>query len=43
VEATFGIYEQWLLKVSGSTRRTAASTAARFQGYSSGIMLRRRF
>jgi Flp pilus assembly protein TadD len=43
VEATFGIYERWLLKVSGSTTSNRRLDSGAFQGYSGGIVLLRRF
>ena len=42
-EATFGIYERWLLKVHGSTTTNGRLESGAFRGYSSGLVLLRRF
>ena len=42
-EATFGIYERWLLKVHGSTTANRRLESGAFRGYSSGLVLLRRF
>ena len=42
-EATFGIYERWLLKVHGSTTTNRRLESGAFRGYSSGLVLLRRF
>ena len=42
-EATFGIYERWLLKVHGSTTTNRRLESGAFRGYSSGLVLVRRF
>lgn len=43
VEATFGIYEPWLLKVHGSTTNNRRLDSGAFRGYSGGVVLLRRF
>jgi hypothetical protein len=43
IEATFGIYGRWLMKVSGSTTSNRRLDSGAFQGYSGGIVLLRRF
>lgn len=43
VEATFGIYDRWLLKVHGSTTTNRRLESGAFRGYSSGVVLLRRF
>jgi hypothetical protein len=43
VEATFGIYERWLLKVHGSTTTNRRLESGAFRGNSSGIVQLRRF
>ena len=42
-EATFGIYERWLLKVHGSTTNNRRLDSGAFRGYSGGVVLLRRF
>ena len=43
VEATFGIYREWLLKVNGSTTTNRRLESGAFRGYSGGAVLVRRF
>lgn len=43
VEATFGIYERWLLKVNGSTTTNRRLDSGAFNGVSGGVVLLRRF
>jgi tetratricopeptide (TPR) repeat protein len=43
VEATFGIYREWLLKVNGSTTANRRLESGAFRGYSGGAVLVRRF
>lgn len=43
VEATFGIYERWLLKVNGSVTTNRRLDSGAFRGYSGGVVLLRRF
>jgi tetratricopeptide (TPR) repeat protein len=43
VEATFGIYERWLLKVHGSTTNNRRLDSGAFRGVSGGVVLLRRF
>ena len=42
-EATFGIYERWLLKVYGSTTNNRRLDSGAFRGTSGGVTLLRRF
>jgi hypothetical protein len=42
-EATFGIYERWVLKVNGSTTTNRRLESGAFRGYSGGVVLLRRF
>jgi tetratricopeptide (TPR) repeat protein len=43
VDATFGIYREWMLKVSGSATNNRRLESGAFQGSSGGIVLLRRF
>jgi tetratricopeptide (TPR) repeat protein len=43
VEATFGIYQRWLLKVHGSTTNNRRLDSGAFRGVSGGAVLLRRF
>ena len=43
VEATFGIYERWLLKVNASATTNRRLESGAFSGYSGGVVLLRRF
>ena len=43
VEATFGIYRQWLLKVHGSVTNNQRLDSGAFRGTSGGVTLLRRF
>ena len=43
VEATFGIYQQWLLKVHGSATNNQRLDSGAFRGTSGGVTLLRRF
>ena len=42
-EATFGVYERWVLKVNGSTTTNRRLESGAFRGYSGGLVLLRRF
>jgi tetratricopeptide (TPR) repeat protein len=43
VEATFGIYREWLLKVHGSVTNNRRRDSGAFRGTSGGVVLLRRF
>jgi hypothetical protein len=43
VEATFGIYREWMLKVQGSVTNNRRLDSGAFQGTSGGVVLLRRF
>jgi hypothetical protein len=42
-EATFGIYERWLLKMHASTTTNRRLESGAFRGYGGGVVLLRRF
>jgi hypothetical protein len=42
-EATFGIYEPWVLKISGSITTNQRLDSGAFKGYGGGVSLARRF
>jgi tetratricopeptide (TPR) repeat protein len=43
VEASFGIYERWLLKVHGAASSNRRLDSGAFRGYSGGVVVLRRF
>jgi len=43
IEATFGIYQRWLVKVHGSTTNNRRLDSGAFSGTSGGVVLQRRF
>jgi hypothetical protein len=43
MEATFGIYRQWLLKAYGSVTNNSRLDSGAFRGVAGGVTLLRRF
>ena len=43
VEATFGIYREWVLKVQGGATNNRRVDSGAFRGTSGGVVLLRRF